>query len=529
MVAPNQNIRSSGSDNYKHIPNNTNPIWWKDPGLRRLNLGIAFMFSSAGAIGFDGSLINGLLAIPIFFANMGDTPSNTLGVIFGAIPLGAVFVFIPASIVSDAFGRRICVAIGTSVMAIAAIVQSFTFGPWAFFGTRFMIGVGLAFTQVGGPPLTTEIAHPRQRGQVTALLQTVFFWGSTVAACVTLGTLFLEDNTWAWRAPCILQALFPLIQLFGLLLVPESPRWLISKNRKDEALAILIKHHANGVADDPLVLFEFDEMVKAIEYEKEVATNSAFAEFLQTKGNRHRLLLCVLMGVFTQWAGNGVISYYLAPILSSIGITDAVAASSINLGLQVWNAIVAFGGAFAVEHFGRRPLLLIGTAGMFISLIITTALSAAFAERGNLAAGKAVVAFLFIFYGFYACSYSPLGVAYPVEILPFRLRSKGFAIYLTTLFLASFFNQWVNPLALAVLTWRLYFIYVGVLVVMFLCVFFLFPETKGRSLEEMAEIFDGVEAAVVHDIPGLKAGDLKEEEYTTKDHHVEDSLGLNEV
>lgn len=99
----------------------------------------------------------------------------------------------------------------------------------------------------------------------------------------------------------------------------------------------------------------------------------------------------------------------------------------------------------AAERYGRRPLWLLSTSGMLASFIIVTALSAVFAEHGTKAAGYCVVAFLFIFFGFYDIAFTPLSIAYPVEILPFDLRSKGLSINLTVVFAAGFFNRMLSP------------------------------------------------------------------------------------
>lgn len=100
---------------------------------------------------------------------------------------------------------------------------------------------------------------------------------------------------------------------------------------------------------------------------------------------------------------------------------------------------------------------------------------------------------LFIFFGFYDIAFTPLSFAYPVEILPYKLRSRGLSITLTTIFGAGFFNQYVNPIALEKLHWKFYFVYVACLASFIVIIWFLFPETKGRTLEEIAEVFDGPE------------------------------------
>ncbi|KAF2724480.1 aflYb/ hxtA/ putative hexose transporter [Polychaeton citri CBS 116435] len=487
-------VGSKGDEAFKALPNNTHPKWWRDPGLRRLNIGILLIFASATANGFDAALMNGLLAIPQWHEDMGEhLNTNVLGLIIAGISLGGLPALIPAGYVSDHWGRKVCLAIGTSIMIVTSIVMALTKGPWAFLAMRLIMGVGIAFILIPAPALSSEIAHPRNRGTVTACFQTAFYWGAILSAAATFGGLYIP-HSWSWRFPTIMQLFFPSLQVIGLFIAPESPRFLIAKGKRDKALEILAKFHANGDKDDALVQYEFQEMCEAIAREANATSGTGFKAFFQTKGNRHRLLICFLVGIMIQWAGNGIVSYYLAPILASVGITDPSQQAAINLGLQVWNAIMALGGAVAAERYGRRPLWLISCSGMLVCFTIITALSAVYAELGNIGSGKAVVAMLFLFFGFYDIAFTPLSFAYPVEILPYKLRARGLSVTLSTVFAAGFFNQYVNPIALEKLAWRFYFVYIACLVVFLFIIWFLFPETKGRSLEEIAVVFDGPEA-----------------------------------
>lgn len=118
-------------------------------------------------------------------------------------------------------------------------------------------------------------------------------------------------------------------------------------------------------------------------------------------------------------------------------------------------------------------------------------LSALFEERHLHTAGIGVVPMLFLFFAAFDVAYTPLFIAYPVEILPLSLRSKGLAVTLFTNAAAAFFNQYVNPIAFGRIEWKLYLVYLACLVVWFVSIYFLFPETAGRMLEDIAAVFDG--------------------------------------
>lgn len=161
-----------------------------------------------------------------------------------------------------------------------------------------------------------------------------------------------------------------------------------------------------------------------------------------------------------------------------------------NVSLNAWNFLLAAAGALASERYGRRILWLISTWAMIVFLSMSTLAAGLFAERNLHAAGIAVVPLLFLFFGAYDIAYSPLFISYPAEILPFQLRAKGIAVTLSVDAVACFFNQYVNPVAFTAIGWKYYCVFLGCLVVFLVHIYFLFPETKGRSLEEVAMIFD---------------------------------------
>ena len=128
----------------------------------------------------------------------------------------------------------------------------------------------------------------------------------------------------------------------------------MAKDRIDEARAFFIKHHAGGDATSPLVAFELEEVRATLRQEQEHKQSTTYLDMLRTKGNRHRLFITITLGVFAQWNGVGVASYYLAPVLKTIGITSVTNQTLISGMLQIWNLGVAVSAAFSVDWLGRR-------------------------------------------------------------------------------------------------------------------------------------------------------------------------------
>ncbi|OXH23538.1 hexose transporter [Cryptococcus neoformans] len=482
---------AGGNFAFNAVPNNTAASWWNDPGLRKLVFFMAICTISAVGSGVDGSLINGLQIIDSFMDNLGDISDNHLGLVIASFSLGALPALPISAYCMDRFGRRSSLLLGCISVIVGGIAQSFTYGANAFLGTRFVIGFGIALTGTSAPTLLMELAHPRMRGQASLLYNCSWYIGAAIIGWITYGTLVGMTGNWSWRLPCLLQ-ITPeiLLAVITVTLMPESPRWLVSKGRNEEALNTLAKYHANRDKEDALVNLEYAEIVEALEIEKTSQHGTSYLTLLKTPGNRHRLIICILVGFMCQWSGNGIVTYYLSPILTTAGVTSSATQALINVCMNIWNYPWAIAGALSANKLGRRPLFFISTGGMLICYIIITALAAEFTKTGKPAVGYAQIAFLFFFFASYDFGFTGLQSAYPIEVLPYSLRAKGYSITQFCIYLAMFFNQFVNPIGLSNISWKYYIVYDCILVLFLFLQWLLFPETKGRTLEEIREIFD---------------------------------------
>jgi MFS family permease len=142
------------------------------------------------------------------------------------------------------------------------------------------------------------------------------------------------------------------------------------------------------------------EITSAIRLESTLA-DASYMELWKSPGNRRRLLISVSLGIFSQWCGNGVVSYYLAIVLRTVGVTSVTHQTLIAGLLQVWNLIFASAAALSVDRLGRRPLFLASASIMLVGYILVTALSGSFAETANPSTGIAVIPFLFVFFAGY--------------------------------------------------------------------------------------------------------------------------------
>jgi sugar porter (SP) family MFS transporter len=353
-----------------------------------------------------------------------------------------------------------------------------------FVAMRVVMGFCGIVGTISAAALLVEAVHPRQRGIAGALFNTCFFLGSIGAAWATYGALGIK-GAWSWRVPIAVQLFWAVGQLALIWKCPESPRWLVRNKREEEAKKMLVKFHANGYEDDVLVKAEFDKMCAEAAIEKHNG-KAGWRALYATPGNRKRLILCVVIGVATQWVGNGIITFYLTPVLRTVGITNPFQQQGINGGLQIYNWCLACCAALLSEKAGRRRLFLTSASTMLVFMVLVTICSALYAKTQSAAAGYAVIVFLFLF----VIGLTPIPILYVNEIWPSHLRTKGTSVFWVCQAVAVCFNQFVNPIALDRITWKYYLVYVGVLVAVVVFMFFCVPETKGLSFEEIGKMFD---------------------------------------
>ncbi len=330
-----------------------------------------------------------------------------------------------------------------------------------FMGGRVMLGFGNSLAQIASPMLLTEICHPQHRGRLTTVYNCLWNVGALIVGWLSFGTDFLK-NEWSWRIPALLQALPSLIQIVFIYWVPESPRFLVAKDKHDKALEILAKYHGNGDENNATVQFEYREIKETIRLEMESKKNSNYSDFFKTRGNRYRLAILLSLGIFSQWSGNAIISNYSAKLYESAGITNSTAKLGLSAGQTVLALIVSLTMAMLVDKIGRRPMFLAATGGMFGTFACWTLSCALYEEKGSPGASNAMIFFIWLFGVMYSLAWSGLLVGYAIEILPYKLRAKGLMIMNVSVQAALTLNIYANPLAFEHFgnrTWKLYLIY----------------------------------------------------------------------
>jgi sugar porter (SP) family MFS transporter len=374
--------------------------WWKNARMRTLYFWVVILVLTNTANGFDGSMMNGLQALP-YWQDFFDSPRGSmLGFYNASMSLGSLIglPFCPPLV--DRFGRKVGILVGSLFLLLGVGLQAGANGFGMFVGGRFLLGFGMCITLSSAPLLIAEISHPQDRAILSTYMGCTYHSGAFIAAWTTYGTLQIPSNL-AWRLPSALQCICTIIILAFLYWIPESPRWLVDKDRNEEALEILAYYHADGNKEDEFVLLEYTEIRTALAIDKQNNRSSKWVDFLKTPGNRKRIGLVSAIGLFSQWSGNGIMSYYLTFVLKGVGITSPQEQLGLNGGMKAAALFVNFFFALFVDRFGRRPIYMISTVGMLFAFTIITIISARFAISENNSLGNGLITMIFVYDFFY--------------------------------------------------------------------------------------------------------------------------------
>ncbi|KAI0020815.1 general substrate transporter [Xylariomycetidae sp. FL0641] len=468
---------------------------------------LVYLFSLVGFFcstlnGYDGSLINNLLQNPWFLDYYkANNAGIWAGIISSMYQIGGVVALPFVGPAVDTWGRRIGMLLGATTIIVGTIIQGTSTTVAAFMGGRFLLGFGVSMCAAAGPMYVVEINHPAYRGVVGGLYNTLWFSGSIIAAGAARGGLNTGGD-YSWRLITWLQALFSGMIVLFCLLLPESPRWLYVNNMQEKAKQVLTKYHGNGNENSVWVTLQLDEYADLLNMDGADKRWWDYRALFRDRASRYRLCCNLSIAIMGQWAGNAVLSYFLGAVLQSAGYTNTIEQANITLINSCQQFLCSIAGALVVDKVGRRPLLLFSFTGCCVVWLGMTVASAKFTESGggmnpdgtvrqgsNGAASKASLALIFIFGSIYSIGITPLQALYPVEVLSFEMRAKGMAFSSLATSAAGLLNQFAWPVALQNIGWKTYIVFTIQDAIQALIIWRYLPETKGRTLEELDEIF----------------------------------------
>lgn len=432
------------------------------------NILFATVVSALGSFlfGFDTAVISGTTKfISQFFGLTDSTLGVTVSVALWGTVLGSIIVGKPG----DIWGRRVVLMVTGAIYFISSIGTGMATGWYMLLIFRFLGGIAIGAASVVAPMYIAEIAPARLRGRLVAISQFNIVVGILAAFFSNYLLVGVGYNNWRWMFGVMA---VPSAAFWGLLfMVPESPRWLVKVNKPDKARYVLEKVGADNVES---------ELVGIIESLKE---ESGATKLMQRKYS-FAITCAVLLGVFGQLSGINVIMYYAPLIFENAGSsTSSAMLQAVAVG--VTNMIFTILAMFFIDRLGRRPLLLIGVTGMFISLVG----AGSHYYDHNLVGSGGMVAFVISFVAFFAFSVGAVIWVFFAEVFPNKVRSKGQALASFTDWVMNAIIGLVFPSALAKFGGGCVFMFFALIMVpFFLFVWKVMPETKGKSLEELEKI-----------------------------------------
>ncbi|KAJ7815940.1 general substrate transporter [Mycena olivaceomarginata] len=453
-------------------------------------------FLNAVSSGFDGSLMGGINAMPQYLHYFNyESSGKATGIVFMIYVTGNCVGALFAGPATEVYGRRGGMFLGGLFILVGSVVSVTAQSREAFIGGRFVLGFGIAISTtacvvfehycIPTHEMTYQSADMGNRTgpapmawALGAMYNSCFFIGSIPATGAMVGTQKMS-STWAWRLPLILQIVPPLIVMSCVWFLPESPRWLISRGRTEEARQILIDYHSNDGQSNAVIELEMKEFQEQIAVKRE----DAFWDYrvlFRTRNHRWRMVCLALMCVNGQLAGNGLITYFLPVVFENAGVTSTHTQLVYNFANSILSAFGAFSGAALTDKIGRRRRLFIG------SFVL------AYGTKGNtnVAGAHASIAFIFLFGIIYAFTYTPLQALYCAEVMSQDMRAKGMAVHILISNIAGFINTFANSVGLKNLSWKYYFVFVAWDLIASVLWYFLGVETVGRTLEQLDTIFD---------------------------------------
>ncbi|KUL89392.1 hypothetical protein ZTR_04400 [Talaromyces verruculosus] len=453
----------------------------------------AFAATGSFLFGYDSGVMTDVIASPNFleFFNTTQT-SSIIGAINSTFSGGAAIGALTAGLTIDTLGRRRTIQLGALISAIGAILQCAARNLAMILVGRIVAGWAVGILSMSVPVYQAECAHPRSRGLIVGLAQQMIGVGFIVSTWIGYGSLHAPDTSQVqWRFPLAFQALPALMLFMGMFWLPESPRHLIEKQDDDEALRVLNRLHYDGTNDE-WIQREFTEIKATIDAEREI-TAPGWMVMFRVPQWRKRLLLGTAVQVFTQMTGINVINYYQNIMYKALGITG----NNATLVSGIYNVVGPLANlifiVFFLDRVGRRRPLIFGASAITVALICEAALNSQNLDGSKRAYSIAGVFFLFCVTVIFSMSFGPVSWVYMSEIMPMQIRGKGnaFATGIGNWCVSTLWSQ-VSPIALGELGWKFYFIFAAWNVCVTIpTVYFLFEETKQKSLEEIDLLFGG--------------------------------------
>ncbi|KAK4612616.1 High-affinity glucose transporter [Fulvia fulva] len=492
------------------------------PGFRGLGasyyVALCALFSALGGLlfGYDQGVVSVILVEEQFldrFTRIAEGSGDAgfwKGLLTAMIELGALIGALNQGWIADKYSRKYSIVMAVIVFIIGSALQTAAMDYSMLVVARFIGGLGIGMLSMVAPLYISEISPPEIRGSLLVLEELSIVTGIVIAFWITYGTYYM-DGEWAWRLPFLLQILPGLVLGVGILFLPFSPRWLASKGRDEEALVNLAKLRQLPTTD-PRVQMEWFDIRAEVALHQEISAERHPHLQEKTRVNRLKLEIASWMDCFRkgcwrrthvgaglmffqQFVGINALIYYSPTLFETMGL-DYNMRLIMSGVLNITQLVGVSSSLWTMDRFGRRPLLLAGSAFMFIAHLIIACLVGKFSDNwpAHRPEGWASVAMLLFYMLAFGASWGPVPWAVPSEVFPSSLRAKGVALSTCSNWFNNFIIGLITPPLIQHTGFGAYVFFAVFCLLSLVWTFFFVPETNGKSLEDMDHVFKDIDS-----------------------------------
>ncbi|KAJ5094320.1 hypothetical protein N7456_010181 [Penicillium angulare] len=466
--------------------------------------------------GYDQGVMSGLLTGDAFTATFpeidttskGHGSSSLQGTVVAIYEIGCFLGAIISLFAGEKLGRRNCILAGCVILSIGAALQCSAYGIPQLIVGRIIAGVGNGLNTSAIPVWHSELSKAASRGKGLAIELGINIFGVMMSYWIDYGFSFVESEV-QFRFPIALQILFAIVTFFGVLFLPESPRWLIKHGEEDKARHIIWRLQDNAKeidTNDAVVAIDVREISQAIREETEASAEGSFKLIFQNGDQKflYRTLLGMGGQMMQQISGINLITYYATEIFEqSVGMDHNLA-----LLMSGFNGIAYFFSAlvpiWVIDRLGRRKLMMFAVVGQGCCMAVL----AGTVWDGGHAAGVVATVMLFLFNFFFGVGLLAIPWLLPAEYAPLAIRTQAAALATATNWICTFLVVEITPVSIANIGYRTY-IYFAIFNFCFLpLIYFFYPETRNLTLEQIDKLFTGGKISLYwHPSMGM-AGDV---------------------
>ncbi|KAI5320469.1 hypothetical protein L3X38_040177 [Prunus dulcis] len=479
-------------------------------GMNKYTIVCALLASTNSILlGYDIGVMSG--AVLCIKENLKIT-STQVEILVGTLNMFSLFGSLASGKTSDYIGRRYTIVLAACTFLIGALLMGLATSYLFLLAGRAVAGIGVGYALMIAPVYTAELSPAMSRGFLTSLPEVFITFGLLVGYIVNYALSGLPPNM-NWRLMLGLAAV-PAVGIgLGVITMPESPRWLVMKGKLSEAKQVLIRTSASE-EEAQLRLEEISKAALALPPSTSPLTahedgRGAWKELLvhPSKPIRRMLIAAIGINFFMQASGNDAVVYYCPEVFKAAGIHSRKQLFGVNVIMGLAKTSFVFLSASYLDSFGRRPLLLLGCAGMVISLA-GLGLGSKFLEHSSTKPTWAIALCIMAVctdVSFFSIGLGPITWVYSSEIFPMRLRAQGLSLAISVNRLVSgVVSMTFLTISNKITFGGMFFVLAGIVVVGTVFFYFFLPETKGKTLEQMGALFEDRDTSIANRVRELR-------------------------